>query len=306
MMTNKETNWVARGQSHLQAGELGPAIEAFEKAYALEQSSSINQQLVAALTLDQHYQQAYRYLVEALPAYVNEAAWWPLAFDVMLKSQHFIAARKLMTHLPAETAASYRQQIEQSEEEVLKTEAKQVQTLTKRVARLSELSLADQKRLLAEAQTLPYKAYLFVSQYLLVDPFSLPLTRVTILEELRQLAFDQSIPFLNLLGQEITVRPNALPGLSQDSRYQAIQTRLTENEQGLDPSLASLLRGQVNLLLLCIYPCLPTAIQDVDTWLQQVQTLLLTGQVSDLASEPQEQVRWRQAAVKALQELQDQ
>ncbi|KRN33673.1 hypothetical protein [Weissella halotolerans] len=293
------------GELNQQAGDLRAAIEDYKAAYALEQTLTINHQLVAALTLDQQYQQAYRYLQEALPSYLDQTQWWALVLEVMLKTHHFIDARLFIKHLPMTVNAQYRQQIERAETEAIKTEEKQIQSLTKTVYHLSDVSLPEQKKILAQAQTLPYASYLFVSKYILVDPFALPITRVTVLDELRQLGVEEVVPFQTVLGTQIMVQPSELLALSQERNYQAVQGLLTESEQNLDPGLATLLRGQVNLMLVLLYPCLTEAIQDPKSWVQQVQAFLLTGHELDLP-ESKEQIKWRKAALNALQELQDQ
>ncbi|MFC6180706.1 hypothetical protein [Lactiplantibacillus daowaiensis] len=281
---------VAQAQTASSAGDWSQAASLLETAYQLEQSFTINHQLVTALTQIQNYAAASTYAAEFETTYLATGADFNLYLTICLANHEFIKAHMLIQAI--------RQQhvdwVNPATEQVTIAEAQAEQTLQQTLTttmrqfyHLSDQPVAEQPVRLAAAQHLTLAKYVTAARFLLLDPFLQQLSRVEVLYTLRAAGVTQPVQFLWFDQTEVTVVPAELPVIGTDATSVQVEAALQAAVGQLDVSLYESLQAMLSLQLMYLYPYSEKIITDSQIWInllitsQQGQTprhLTVTGQ----------------------------
>lgn len=281
------------------AGDFQKAVNLYEEAYQLNQTVALNMALVSSLYAAEQFVQAYRI--------ATELSWDTYATNeeqeqfirVALRAEQPIAARKMLAKYDEDTRELHRE-IEQVETRLRSEQAVKIKTMTREFYHLGEALLTEQQQVLQEYEQLPLDEYIFGAKGVLMDPFAHPLTRATVFASLQQLAVNDELSVVTVLGETEIIVPKQLTSLQETTTYQVIRKLLIEQETQMDPVIWQGLSQQSQLMLQIMYPFIDEAIEDPVQWLADLQAILI-GEFG--TNSETKQGRWQQATIQAMTEI---
>ena len=114
---------LAKGKEAYENHAFGPALDAFDEAYDLQQTPELNQLITRVLLADGQFKTAQLFADEFIDSYLESAELAELYVTVALKNQQFIAAREFVTWVAPDVATPLTTEIETAEE-TFRTEQK--------------------------------------------------------------------------------------------------------------------------------------------------------------------------------------
>ncbi|MDY2520577.1 hypothetical protein [Weissella cibaria] len=284
------TSLVAKGQAAFEEQSYGPALDALDEAYDLKQTPAINQMLTRVLLADGQYKTAQLFADEFIDSYLatNETA--QLYVTVALHNQQFLAAREFIMWLPETQRADLMAQVVTAEMTARQTQQATITTIARHFYHLSDGDAISQRERLIAADKLPLDEYLVGARFVLLDPFSTAISRVSVLDRLRRLRVTQSVDMVWLDGGTLTVIPAQLESIENMVQYQAIVTELQSYERSVGPAMIHGLAEQVRLMLMIAYPVLERVAIEPKSW---VAGLIAESLGNAMPEEAVEQREWR-------------
>lgn len=133
---------------------------------------------------------------------------------------------------------------------------------------MSDENLSAQQERYQQAFHLPVATFITGAKFLLVDPFSTPLMRATLLADLQQLAVKEAVQYQWLDGQRYQVNLTELATAFADDRFVAMMAALDEQVGQEDPVAYQALFDQIRLETMLIFPRLAESVVDPVAWIE--------------------------------------
>lgn len=281
---------VVKGQAAFDEHSYGPALDALDEAYDLNQTPAINQLLMRVLFADGQYKTAQLFADESIDSYLATAETAQLYVTVTLHNQQFLAAREFIMWLPETQRADLMAKVVTAEMTTRQTQQATITTIARHFYHLSDGDAISQRERLIAADKLPLDEYLVGTRFVLLDPFLTPISRVSVLDRLRRLRVAQSVDMVWLDGDTLTVVPAQLESIENMARYQDILTELQSYEQTVGPAMIYSLVEQVRLMLMIAYPVLEKVAIEPKSW---VAGLIAESLGNTMPQEAVKQREWR-------------
>lgn len=281
---------VVKGQAAFDEHSYGPALDALDEAYDLNQTPAINQLLMRVLFADGQYKTAQLFADESIDSYLATAETAQLYVTVTLHNQQFLAAREFIMWLPETQRADLMAKVVTAEMTTRQTQQATITTIARHFYHLSDGDAISQRERLIAADKLPLDEYLVGTRFVLLDPFLTPISRVSVLDRLRRLRVAQSVDMVWLDGDTLTVVPAQLESIENMARYQDILTELQSYEQTVGPAMIHSLVEQVRLMLMIAYPVLEKVAIEPKSW---VAGLIAESLGNTMPQEAVKQREWR-------------
>lgn len=281
---------VVKGQAAFDEHSYGPALDALDEAYDLNQTPAINQLLMRVLFADGQYKTAQLFADESIDSYLATAETAQLYVTVTLHNQQFLAAHEFIMWLPETQRADLMAKVVTAEMTTRQTQQATITTIARHFYHLSDGDAISQRERLIAADKLPLDEYLVGTRFVLLDPFLTPISRVSVLDRLRRLRVAQSVDMVWLDGDTLTVVPAQLESIENMARYQDILTELQSYEQTVGPAMIHSLVEQVRLMLMIAYPVLEKVAIEPKSW---VAGLIAESLGNTMPQEAVKQREWR-------------
>ncbi|WP_134644096.1 hypothetical protein [Weissella cibaria] len=281
---------VVTGQAAFDEHSYGPALDALDEAYDLNQTPAINQLLTRVLLADGQYKTAQLFADEFIDSYLATAETAQLYVTVALHNQQFLAAREFIMWLPETQRADLMTKVVTAEMTTRQTQQATITTIARHFYHLSDGDAISQRERLIAADKLPLDEYLVGARFVLLDPFLTSISRVSVLDRLRRLRVAQSVDMVWLDEETLTVVPAQLESIENMARYQDIVTELQSYEQTVGPAMIHGLVEQVRLMLMIAYPVLEKVAIEPKSW---VAGLIAESLGNTMPQEAVKQREWR-------------
>lgn len=281
---------LAKGTEAYENHAFGPALDAFDEAYDLQQTPELNQLITRVLLADGQFKTAQLFADEFIDSYLESAELAELYVTVALKNQQFIAAREFVTWVATDVATALVSDIETAEETFRTEQKATLNTIARQFYHLSDGDAINQKERLIAADKLPLREYLVGARFALVDPFLPAIARVTVLDKLRRLKVTESVEMTWLDEKTMTLVPNELQSLDEMVLFHTIVSTLSGYEHEIGPATVHALVEQARLMLMIAYPAIDRVVENPRAWAAGLMAETL-GENAPM--EPVEQQSWR-------------
>lgn len=282
---------VAKAKEAINNNMLDQALDSLIAAYQIEQTIVVNHLLVTVLIAQNQYQEAQMYADECLDSYLNDQKNVQMYLNLILHNHYFLNAWEIVAELPKNWQDSFFSTIKKAENNYRNAQAQTIKTVARHFYHLSDGNLADQQKRLMAANKLPRDEYVVGAKFILQDPFLTQMSRVSVLDQLRRLHVTESVQFINLATELVTVVPAELRDIFSDKVYQKVISVLKGYEKKLGSDMIHGLSEQIQLLLMLAYPDLTLVIEDATSW---VEGLIAETFSLPLPIESEKQIFWRQ------------
>lgn len=281
---------LAKGTEAYENHAFGPALDAFDEAYDLQQTPELNQLITRVLLADGQFKTAQLFADEFIDSYLESAELAELYVTVALKNQQFIAAREFVTWVAPDVANALVSDIETAEETFRTEQKATLNTIARQFYHLSDGDAINQKERLIAADKLPLCEYLVGARFALVDPFLPAIARVTVLDKLRRLKVTESVEMTWLDETTMTLVPNELQSLDEMALFQTIVSTLSGYEHEIGSATVHALVEQARLMLMIAYPAIDRVVENPRAW---AAGLMAEAMGENAPVEPVEQQSWR-------------
>lgn len=281
---------LAKGKEAYENHAFGPALDAFDEAYDLQQTPELNQLITRVLLADGQFKTAQLFADEFIDSYLESAELAELYVTVALKNQQFIAAREFVTWVAPDVATPLTTEIETAEETFRTEQKATLNTIARQFYHLSDGDAINQKERLIAADKLPLREYLVGARFALVDPFLPAIARVTVLDKLRRLQVTESVDMTWLDEKVMTIVPKDLQSLDEMPLFQTVVATLSGYEHEFGPATVHALVEQARLMLMIAYPAIDRVVENPRAW---AAGLMAEAMGENGPTEPVEQQSWR-------------
>lgn len=258
-----------RAEAEFDQGNYRQAAELFAAVYQEEQSLALNRQLVLALQADEQYQLAREYASDFLSDYAQHENLFLLYFNLLLQTQNFVFAQQWAMQRQGERdRLELLEDIRAKEKQAEDQQSQTLKTIAQQFYHLSDENLSAQQERYQQAFHLPVATFITGAKFLLVDPFSTPLMRATLLADLQQLAVKEAVQYQWLDGQRYQVNLTEIASAFADDRFVAMMAALDEQVGQEDPVAYQALFDQIRLETMLIFPRLAESVVDPVAWIE--------------------------------------
>ncbi|XEO93135.1 hypothetical protein ACBP45_05910 [Latilactobacillus sakei] len=303
-LPNQFENLIRLGKVALNQRRWPEAIAHLEAAYELQQTTVLNLLLVSVLVAAGDNRHALQLAFEKKAFYTNEPDLRLLYNALLIDNQHFIAANELWATVEATDV--FEQQTKQKGQETLKTAEKayqvaEKQTIKQRQERLYNLTTGDfqdQQQRLDEAELLPLADYLQGVLPILVNPYSHPFVKTTVLETLVRLRYSKAVT-INWFEQVREVVPGELELMANRPILKLIQKTIQNILAQQDPIILEAALAECQMTFAYLYPFEETVIDNPEEWGQALIQQLGLSMFEPTVQISEKTIQW----LKKLQEL---
>ncbi|CAK8053717.1 type I restriction endonuclease subunit R [Eupransor demetentiae] len=270
-LNDEQSQLLQEAQQALDQKNWPQAVASLEELYQSVSTLAINYRLVTALFFDEQYQLAADFLDDYLSDYVTEPTYFKLALEILLKNQHFVEAQELLNLAHPSEYEDYLQTIRQAEKEAAEQMAVTFETVARQFYHLSDYDLAKQEERYLAARNLPVDTFVQGAKYLLIDPFTSPVMRVTLMEDLHKLAWSQTISYRWLDDETYENNFAQSPMPIESSAYQGLDKIYQDQVAHQDPLAWQYLQDQNRLEISLLYPRQDELLTDLPRWAKRNQ-----------------------------------
>ncbi len=235
----------------------------------------INRALVAANLADHQYMAARRLAEERVSDYLKEKSDAQLLIRVELADQQFMTARRQIAKLP-QWSVQLMPLVKDAEENALATMNTSLRERWREFYHLGDTSFKEQQRRMSVANRLPLSYYLKGAMFLLRDPFTNPLIRASLLENLQPLKIQQNVKVYWIDEQEHDLNLADLQAIDSMGVVQQLRQQIADKYANQDPVSLQTAQRELNLQLIYLYPFIDVAVTDPNSW---VTALTSSGQL---------------------------
>ncbi|MDF7626533.1 type I restriction endonuclease subunit R [Lactobacillaceae bacterium L1_55_11] len=258
-----------RGQAEHQAGNWHQAAETFAELYQAWPAFDSNYRLVTALFMDHQYQLAADYADDFLSDYLEDVSHFKLVVAIAVQNHNFVDAQQLvMTSEDADLRKELLAGIRADEKEASETMVTTFKTVARQFYHMSDYDLPAQHERYQAAHYLPVDQFVTGAKFLLVDPYTLPVMRATLLEDLAKLGVSDELGYRWVDGQNYQAQINDLPLAVDSPQYRDIVAFLAETVGQQDPIAYENLVQQTRMELTLLFPMIEPAVSDPKAWAQ--------------------------------------
>jgi hypothetical protein len=269
--------------------------------YETTQTWEINHRLVTALYMDEQYQLAENYSFDFLEEYLATPEHFRLILQLALQNQQFIYARQLveMVDEPVQQA-EWREAIQKEETIAEQTMATTLKTVARQFYHMSDYGFNEQRQRYEAARRLPLDTFLTGARFLLVDPFTRPVIRASLLEDLQKLRIHEVIEYRWLDEELYEVVPVDMPPLVLHPIFDQVMQHTQQLLGQEDPIALDMVGQELRLQLALAYPQLERVITDVKAWVEA--TISAYYDTANHAETPQ-QAQWHEKIAQLTQSI---
>lgn len=243
-------------------GQQSQAISILENVNGLKQDDDVITTLIHFYVENKQFSDAIALVQDQKKDFVSRTKIFDLYFTALIKNQEFILARKELLS-QKEDSSKQSDRLAQLNVAELEYSTQFSQTIAERERNFYHIGdhrLLEQQSILHEAFQLPFKNYVNIARYNLIDPFLNQITRVAILKELILLNVKDKIKFVWIDQKRYELIPTELRDLNEQKRRISVLI-----QEDLDPIQAEMLAQQANLMYDLSYPfpekIFPTALE---------------------------------------------
>lgn len=266
-LNQKQVEQMKRIKQLLAQQEWNRASEQLEKLYEQRNDNEINHLLVEALYMDNQFKMAYEFAVEKQETFLLSADLFKLMVNVLLKSQHLIEARQFaLATANANWQAVAIQGINEFETTTAQTLVATRKANLRQFYHLGDQPFPQQRERLARAGQLPLADYMVGAKFLLRDPFTNPLIRSSILQNLQKLKITDRIKTYWIDEKEHEIDGAQLVPIDQIPGYQQLIQALKERLENVDPVAYATISQEIGMQMMMCYPFIEQVVTDADGW----------------------------------------
>ncbi|MCZ1370266.1 hypothetical protein FZC03_06605 [Enterococcus faecium] len=285
----KYENLMRVAQQALANQQYQQAKELFQRAYELKESFEANSLLVFCLYELDEKKEALKQALLHEKQYLQNEEFAEFYFDLLISTQDFLYARKLIASTDFYEAFEQRviEKIQFAEELSGQMERQKIKALHNKSEELPSLEPARQLASIDEIEQLPYHEFIQTASKLIVSPEVHILARAKLLETLRQLNECHPVFYLTIEEKLVKVIPKDLPKPQQQASYQQLCV-FSDRYGNEDALLSSVLNEEFTLQSAIVYPVYDTYIEDPKRWFQ-LTVEACTGKTMDEGTEDEKQ-----------------
>lgn len=261
----------------------------------------LNYRLVTALFMDEQYQLAENYSDDFLEDYFQSDDTFRLILQLAVYNQQFIYARQLIYSVADKTQqAKWLAEVSLAEEQAEETMVTTLKTVARQFYHMSDYGFEEQRQRYEAGRRLPLDLFVNGAKFLLVDPFTLPVIRASLLEDLQKLKIDEQVDYRWIDEEIYAVNPTQLPALVDNPIFLAIGDKIQQALAQTDPIALEMLLQDARLQLALAHPQIERVVQNVDAWVDAALDLYYGRQTTH---EPAEQAAYHLQTLQLTQDL---
>lgn len=264
-----------RARTLIKNGKAHAAVTILSKLNDEVNEFRINRALVAASLADHQYMSARRLAEERVSDYLSQESDAQLLIRVELADQQFMTARRQIAQLP-QWSNQLMPLVKRAEENALTTMNTSLRERWREFYHLGDTSFKEQQRRMSVANRLPLSYYLKGAIFLLRDPFTNPLIRASLLENLQPLKIEQPVKIYWIDEQDHDLNLADLKAIDSMRIVQQLRQLIADKYANQDPVSLKTAQRELNLQLIYLYPFIDLAIHDPISW---VTALTSSGQL---------------------------
>ncbi|MDF7636783.1 hypothetical protein PT274_00695 [Leuconostocaceae bacterium ESL0958] len=259
----------AAAQAQLDQGDYANAAASWSTIYQEAPTFDHNQQLLAALVGADRAAEGVVLAQDFLAQYLQTAQPFMSYFDAVLMTGRFITARQLAQQAPAGVAGAFLlTTIADAEAARSQSDGAAFDKIAADFYHMANQPLQGQEAIYQQATFLPEDRFVPAALFLLQDPYLTAILRTTILSDLQQLGYSETVRYRWLDGQDDQVDLQTVAAPFDDPIYQQLLTNLTQLVGADDPLAEQSLNDQLNLEWLLLFPK-GTVVTDPAAWVER-------------------------------------
>lgn len=268
-LTPEMQTLLADGQAAMAEENWVQAVAIWSELYTQLPTFEVNMRLVTALQFDQQYRLALEIAKDYLSDYLVDTVHQKQLISLAIMNQQFVYAQELTMWVTDQSDRQlFLQEIRRAEEQAQTTLATTFQTTARQFYHLSDYDLASQQQRYQEAYILPVDQFVAGARYLLLDPYSLPIMRASLLEDLKKLGVADTIHYRWIDGSEYDADLPQVTLPLQSNQYQTMRTHLIETLGQEDPVALTALQDQLRLEVSLLFPRIAQSLITPIAWVQ--------------------------------------
>lgn len=274
-MNKSQIDKFNQARSLIKKGKAHTAISILTKLNDEVDEFRVNRALVAANFADHQYMTARRLAEERVSDYLHDEQDAELLIRVELADQQFMTARRQIAKVP-KWRDNLMPLVQRAEENALMTMDTSLRERWREFYHLGDTSFKEQQRRMAVANRLPLSYYLKGAIFLLRDPFTNPLIRASLLENLQPLHLHQAVKIYWIDEQEHDYNLSHLQTIDSMPTVRKLRALIEKKYAQQDPVSLKTAQRELNLQLIYLYPFIDIAVEDPVSW---IMALTSSGQL---------------------------
>ncbi|EPH96812.1 hypothetical protein D920_01977 [Enterococcus faecalis 13-SD-W-01] len=266
----KYENVMRLAQQALAEQDYRKAETLFKRAFTLSPGFECNSLLVFCLFELDEKKEALQRAMDYESDYLQQEAFASFYFDLLLQTQNYLYARKLiaMNDFPEAFEQELLEKIKHMEYFSEQMERQKHTDAQQQLEHFTEESPAEQLRLLQVIQQLTYEDLLHRARQYMTTASVHPMVRAKLLELLVQLKTDEPVSFLTIENEKVSLIPKNLLLPEYQPGYLEL-LRLAEDYEQEDSLLAMSLKEEFAMQSALVYPFFDRFIEEPEWWFQK-------------------------------------
>lgn len=258
-------------------GKYKLAIKKLSPVSLISDNSDANHLLVDSLYHQHDYSEAERVLLTEINSYTSSNDLVKLMINVLLKNNEFIICYEIVASFRDDNLKQRcLHKIKFRETNLIANRPKLVSNIAKKFYHLSSVSIIRQRIRLKRAQHLPLSRFIEISRILLVDPFLVPIMRLSILDIFRKINLKLKLRYRWIDNQIYVLSTSNLNDLTETKSYRRIM-KIIKSRYFHDPSRMIALKQILRLDLSYLYPFNDQKVCEYSLWVK-IAELRLRGE----------------------------
>lgn len=259
---------LARATHAFKKGDWQTAVKIYETIYRVQPSIRINHLLACSLLKLGNKEYALEMVLQALDSYLVDERHFRFLITVIIKNEQLLMANQIATTIKdLGMKKETKQKI--SIAELNRRHRTGFNDDCQKFYQLSTKSIYGQRQRYEEGKHLPLKEWIMATKKLLVDPYTKPIIRVTLLQDLQKIRFDEPLNFQWLEGKPREIVPSKLIDFEKHPTVNMVQSLLLEtlSQQKINPELSMVIMENEMVNLTLLYPFIDDVIISPEMWI---------------------------------------
>ncbi|MBU7455658.1 hypothetical protein [Leuconostoc fallax] len=282
-----------RSQTEIDQENWHDASQTLSELYESLPTFEVNYKLVTTLFMDEQYQLAGSYADDFLGEYLEYEDNFRMLVALSVKTQNFVYAHQLIMLWDDGDDGKLQQtllnEVKEAENKAKDKMAATFQTISRQFYHMSDYDIAEQRSRYESARHLPVADFIKGARFLLLDPYTLPVIRATLLDDLQKLNINEVIQYRWLDNDIYTVNLSEINALTDNTVFLDIANELEQQVGQNDPNAMTALTHELRLELTLLYPRIAEVITDAKQW---VAVSLSHYYQRSMPDEPKQQSEW--------------
>lgn len=273
--------YMHQAMSALQSGHYEQAISQLKKAYAIKEENSLNVLLVSALFHNGEVEEAMELAESKQSFYISNEKRILVYVELLIHNHQFLLAQKLIDENKNEISATYTdnwQTLQNTLDEFKEKEEIKRQLIeeerTKNLFSLASALPEEQFTIIQEAQLMKTENLKKAAASVFQNPYVHPIARSGLLSLLISRKVDQAYAY-TWIGKNKEINPINFWAFEDDPIVIEL-IRQTNEQYEQNPSLNELVKNELNMILLLLYPFIEDVIkkEDIPDWIRTVAQVI--------------------------------